>query len=145
MVDVGFLGGPLAAVVNMPRSGGKQQLSEPRSTPSSLNLSNSLCSKADRRRSLPLVWVWSRRQLLKLMQTRDFYPHQMSLPAASPRPAPAQSEQQPAPGRAGSHISSECASPECACWRARAKITSGAVFRGIDCWGTLESTALSPQ
>src|SRR5215212_11270384 len=30
-------------------------------------------------------------------------------------------------------------------WLARAKITSGAVFRGIDRWGTLESTALSPQ
>src|SRR3954454_10841891 len=31
-------------------------------------------------------------------------------------------------------------------WRSsRAKISSGAVFRGIDRWGTLESTALSPQ
>src|SRR3954465_14313189 len=28
---------------------------------------------------------------------------------------------------------------------ARAKITTGAVFRSIDRWGTLESTALSPQ
>src|SRR3954468_12776767 len=27
----------------------------------------------------------------------------------------------------------------------RAKISTGAVFRGIDRWGTLESTALSPQ
>jgi hypothetical protein len=31
-------------------------------------------------------------------------------------------------------------------WRSsRAKISTGAVFRSIDCWGTLESTALSPQ
>ena len=30
-------------------------------------------------------------------------------------------------------------------WLARAKISTGAVFRGIDRWGTLESTALSPQ
>jgi integrase len=30
-------------------------------------------------------------------------------------------------------------------WLARAKITTGAVFRGIDRWGTLESPALSPQ
>jgi integrase len=30
-------------------------------------------------------------------------------------------------------------------WLARAKITTGAVFRGIDRWGTLERTALSPQ
>ena len=31
-------------------------------------------------------------------------------------------------------------------WRSsRAKISTGAVFRGIDRWGTLESTALSPQ
>ena len=30
-------------------------------------------------------------------------------------------------------------------WLARAKITTGVVFRGIDRWGTLESTALSPQ
>src|SRR4051794_38510272 len=30
-------------------------------------------------------------------------------------------------------------------WLARAKITTGAVFRRIDRWGTLESTALSPQ
>ncbi|MFL5021352.1 MAG: hypothetical protein ACJ8DW_03745, partial [Microvirga sp.] len=30
-------------------------------------------------------------------------------------------------------------------WLARAKITTGAVFRNIDRWGTLESTALSPQ
>jgi integrase len=30
-------------------------------------------------------------------------------------------------------------------WLARAKITTGAVFRSIDRWGTLESTALSPQ
>ena len=30
-------------------------------------------------------------------------------------------------------------------WLVRAKISTGAVFRGIDRWGTLESTALSPQ
>ena len=30
-------------------------------------------------------------------------------------------------------------------WLARAKISIGAVFRGIDRWGRLESTALSPQ
>ena len=30
-------------------------------------------------------------------------------------------------------------------WLARATISTGAVFRGIDRWGTLESTALSPQ
>ena len=30
-------------------------------------------------------------------------------------------------------------------WLARAKISKGAVFRGIDRWGTLESPALSPQ
>src|SRR3954470_5014010 len=30
-------------------------------------------------------------------------------------------------------------------WLARAKITTGAVFRSIDRWGRLESTALSPQ
>ena len=30
-------------------------------------------------------------------------------------------------------------------WLARGKITTGAVFRGIDRWGRLESTALSPQ
>jgi hypothetical protein len=30
-------------------------------------------------------------------------------------------------------------------WLARAKITTGAVFRRIDRWGTLEGTALSPQ
>jgi integrase len=30
-------------------------------------------------------------------------------------------------------------------WLTRAKITTGAVFRSIDRWGTLESTALSPQ
>ena len=66
-------------------------------------------------------------------------------PSAHRRRRPARAHQDRRGRRGPARVADRAPADTLVAWLARAKISTGAVFRSIDCWGTLESTALSPQ